>query len=132
MTNFLPIQTVGLQVVLVMLIAGCQGASYTPARLQNISIVERGVEHGGGFCSDFDMSPVQVSSFFNRAQIYTASDLHAKFDILPCYVRGTAMQRASKVSWEIRAGATGVITVSDKGAVLFGCVNCDDLFGQTK
>ena len=79
------------------------------------------------------MTPAQVTAFFKRAQLIDAARLHDKFDHLPCYIRGTAVQNGKAATWEIRAGGTGKITVKKTGAtLLYGCTTCDDLFGQTK
>lgn len=108
---------------------GCPGAPPRTRGLENIALTERGAEDGGDFCADFDLDPEGVRAFFERAQTLDPPSLHAQFDHLPCFVRGTATWNGVAATWEIRAGGTGSIQTEDGRTLLFGCANCDDLFG---
>jgi hypothetical protein len=114
------------------LTVACSSAQNKPEKLNSIAITERGAEAGGEFCKDFDMTSVQVSAFFSRAQLVDARALHDRFDLLPCYIRGTAVWQSQPATWEIRAGGTGTVTVKTGAPLLYGCSRCNDLFGQGK
>ena len=101
------------------------------ARALDLRRVRVGVikaEPGGEFCADFRLTPANVRAFFRRAQELGVGQLHDQFDVLPCYVGGTAFIGKLPVKWEVRAGATGTIVSKDGSTMLFGCESCDDLF----
>lgn len=62
-------------------------------------------------CKDFTLSAAQAESFINKAAIVTQREVHDYYDILPCFVRGTAEFHGYPANWEIRAGGTGSITL---------------------
>jgi hypothetical protein len=112
--------------------AACSSVGQDPHKLGNIAITERGADAGGEFCKDFSMTPAQGSAFFSRAHLADGPELHGSFDHLPCYVRGTGVWEGQRATWEIRAGGTGMLTVNAMTPRLYGCSDCDDLFGQGK
>ena len=59
----------------------------------------------------FRLSSNQAKFFLNHAAVVTQSEIHDHYDILPCYVRGTAEFRGISATWEIREGGTGSITL---------------------
>jgi hypothetical protein len=121
-----------LIIILLLCFGGWGRASGRLEALRDITLTEHGSESGGDFCKDFDVTATQVASFFARARVFNAQSIHDKFDQLPCYVRGTALWRGAPAKWEIRAGGTGTLIPQKGKAVQYGCVGCDDLFGQTK
>lgn len=78
------------------------------------------------FCSDFDLSIQEAQSFFERAELISISQLHENYSFLPCYVRGSALQKNKVCSWEIRAGGTGELTCGEY-VQMYGCTTCDDI-----
>lgn len=104
-----------------------QPVHHAKNKLVNIQVLSHGYDDGGEFCKDFNLTPIQVEWFFSRAKELDAQLLHDQFDILPCWVRGTARSSQGASQWEIRAGGTARI-VSENGAVaLLGCDKCDDV-----
>jgi hypothetical protein len=119
-------------VIVLFCYVACGSAAGKPEALRDIAVTEHGSEPGGDFCKGFDMTPTQVASFFGRAKVLDARAMHDKFDHLPCYVRGTALWRGMPAKWEIRAGGTATLIPQKGKAKQYGCLRCDDLFGQTK
>ena len=116
---------------LLMLCALCVACSDAAAPVPEPDAAEwqvtgRGSDQGGEFCAAFDLSAMQVRSFFARARRITAEQLH-DHDWLPCYVRGTTVSAKRTGSWEIRAGGTARIEWKDGVAEIFVCTECDDL-----
>lgn len=84
------------------------GAAY------NVAVTQRGTDERdpvSKYCKDFTLSAAQAKSFINKAAIVTQRELHDYYDILPCFVRGTATFHGYPANWEIRAGGTGHITL---------------------
>jgi len=96
-------------------------------KLFDVQVLSRGYDRGGDFCADFNLTSSQVEWFFSHARILDAQRLHDQFDILPCWIRGTAQSSQGKLQWEIRAGGTAR-RIFDSGSVdLLGCDECDAL-----
>jgi hypothetical protein len=51
-------------------------------------------------------------------------EIHDDFDYLPCYIRGLAMHKQEKVSWEIRAGGTATVAYPNGSQIELGCIDC--------
>ena len=109
--------------------SGCaaQPINHTQNQLVNIQVLSRGNDEGGEFCRDFSLTPKQVQWYFSRAKELDAQILHGQFDILPCWVRGTAQSSQGASQWEIRAGGTARIVYENGAAALLGCDKCDDV-----
>ena len=99
------------------------------SKLVNIEVLSHGYDEGGEFCKDFTLTSKQVEWFFSRAKVLDAQLLHDQFDILPCWVRGTAQSTQGKSQWEIRAGGTARIVFENGSVVLQGCGECDAVLG---
>lgn len=112
--------------LLVLASSGCTDPA-DATRLTEIKVTERGSDAAGDFCADFALSDSQASDFFKRAIAIDAARLH-EFDMLPCYVRGTARLHGNPATWQVRAGGTAEV---DSGAthLLMACSSCDDLLG---
>jgi len=58
-------------------------------------------------CKGFILSRKQVKDFFINATPVKDTSTENKFNILPCYVSGTATINNNKYSWSIRSGGIG-------------------------
>ena len=77
--------------------------------------------------SDVDLTHLQALLFFKRARVVDYKILHDHYELAPCYIEGPLTYKEEPCSWEIRAGATGLINCNDR-VWYFVCDNCDDLF----
>lgn len=109
---------------------GCSQTSPNEAYTE-IKVTGRGADANGEFCSDFSLDEAQVRQFFQQAEVLDASALHDRFDLLPCYVKGTAKLHGAAAEWTIRAGGTAEVH-SASSLVLLGCETCEDGFGGTE
>jgi len=68
------------------------GCAATPARptFDDLQVIARGQDSGGEFCSDFALTVAQARTFFAKSAAVDAMTLHDRYDLLPCWVRGTA------------------------------------------
>jgi hypothetical protein len=82
----------------------------------NVVVVDFGVDEASPgwaeICGSFRLSNAQARRFLSRAAIVTRPELHDYFDVLPCFVRGTAEFGGYLATWEIRAGGTGTVTLT--------------------
>jgi hypothetical protein len=109
--------------------AGCAAAAADQRALSDVVVESRGHDAGGDFCADFSLTAHQAQAFLDRSAVVTPMVSHDTFDVLPCWVKGTAKSPAGLWHWEVRAGGTGRLE-SPKGDVeLIGCKTCDDLLG---
>lgn len=111
------------------LTAGCIGAApeSRPGGMSRFQVLAHGQDAGGDYCKDFSLTPRQVEAFFFRAAETSPQRLHDRFDLLPCWVRGTAHSANGMVEWEIRAGATARVKLPDGSVLLWGCDKCEAL-----
>lgn len=117
---------------LLLLLAALSACVQAPRAPAQFSVDARGSDAGGDFCSDFVLTPAQAASFFARAHRVTAEQLHARYDRLPCWVRGQARLDDRRWSWEVRAGGTARLLGGDGEVRLLACDVCDDLLGGSK
>ncbi|MBL8024832.1 MAG: hypothetical protein JNL74_00390 [Fibrobacteres bacterium] len=115
----------------------CSGCSeptihHAQNKLLDIQVLSHGHDNGGEFCADFILTSTQVEWFFSRAKILDARLLHDKFDILPCWVRGTGKSVQGTWNWEIRAGGTARKVFENGTIELLGCDNCDAVLMSEK
>jgi hypothetical protein len=111
--------------------AGCAATPADRHALSDIVVLARGQDAGGGFCADFSLTSRQAQAFLGRSAVVTPMTSHDEFDILPCWVKGTAKSSAGLWHWEVRAGGTGKLESPDGDVELLGCKTCDDLLGGT-
>ena len=105
-----------------LLLSGCIPAAHRGG-LAAVRLTATGVDEPGAFCTDFSLTPAQVTAFFARATRVESMEAH-DWLYLPCFVRGRGSLNGQEVTWEVRAGGTGRIE-----GQLYGCRTCDDLFG---
>jgi hypothetical protein len=111
-------------------LAGCATAPPMGAALDEVHIDSRGFEAGGDFCADFTLTAAQARYFLARSVVVTARQQHDGWDILPCYVRGTARSASGVWHWEIRAGGTATLETPAGDGELRGCSDCDAVLGR--
>jgi hypothetical protein len=111
-------------------LAGCASAPAPVAALDEVHIEARGFESGGDFCADFSLTAAQARYFLARSVVVTARQQHDAWDVLPCYVRGTARSASGVWHWEIRAGGTATLETPAGDTELRGCSDCDAVLGR--
>jgi len=116
--------------LLALALAGCGSAPPVGAALDEVRIDSRGFEAGGDACADFALTAAQARYFLARSVVVTARQQHAGWDILPCYVRGTARSATGVWRWEIRAGGTATLETPAGDTELRGCNDCDAVLGR--
>ena len=124
----------GLLLVLAstLLSSGCVSNPSHPATPGNagvwrdVRVEGRGREAGGDFCEDFALTTAQAGWLLQHTRVVTASELHDRFELLPCWVHGTVVRDGGLTwRWEARAGGT-VRLISPSGDVEWrACQRCD-------
>jgi hypothetical protein len=110
---------------------GCASPPRQPV-FDDVRVTSRGQDEGGEFCADFALTPAQARTFFARAAAVTPMILHDRYELLPCWVRGTARDAAGEWRWEVRAGGTARLEAPSGEVTLLACDRCDELFGGKK
>ena len=111
-------------------LAGCASAPQAGAALDEVRVDSRGADPGGGACGDFALTAAQARYFLARSVVVTDRQLHDGWDVLPCYVRGTARSSAGVWRWEIRAGGTATLETPSGGTELRACGECDAVLAR--
>lgn len=124
MRRFLP------PVAALLALAGCAAPPPVGAALDEVRIDSRGFDAGGDACADFSLTAAQARYFLARSVVVTARQQHDDWDILPCYVRGTARSASGVWHWEIRAGGTATLETPAGDIELRGCSDCDAVLGR--
>ena len=116
--------------VAALILAGCASAPQPGAALDEVRVDSRGADPGGGACGDFALTAAQARYFLARAVVVTDRQLRDGWNVLPCYVRGTARSSAGVWRWEIRAGGTSTLETPSGGTELRACSDCDAVLPQ--
>ena len=111
-------------------LAGCASAPAPVAALDEVHIESRGFEAGGDACADFTLTAAQARYFLARSVVVGAREQRDGWEILPCYVRGTARSASGTWRWEIRAGGTATLETPAGDTELRGCSDCDAVLGR--
>jgi hypothetical protein len=111
-------------------LAGCATEPLPAVALDEVRIDSRGFESGGDFCADFTLTAAQARYFLARSVVVTARQQHDSWEVLPCYVRGTARSASGVWHWEIRAGGTATLETPAGDTELRGCSDCDAVLGK--
>ena len=111
-------------------LAGCATEPLPAVALDEVRIDSRGFESGGDFCADFTLTAAQARYFLARSVVVSARQQHDSFEVLPCYVRGTARSASGVWRWEIRAGGTATLETPAGDTELRGCSDCDAVLGK--
>ena len=106
-------------------LAGCASAPQPGAALDEVRVDSRGADPGGAACGDFALTAAQARYFLARSVVVSERQLHDGWDVLPCYVRGTARSSAGVWRWEIRAGGTATLETPSGATELRACSDCD-------
>ena len=93
-----------------------------------IRVGRAGTDAPNAFCEDFRLTAAQVRSFFDRAIVMTAGEIHDSFDWLPCWVDGEIVEGGTIRTWRIRPTGIAEVRGPDGVVVLYGCKNCEDIF----
>jgi hypothetical protein len=115
---------------LALFLTGCATAPPMGAALDEVRIDSRGFETGGDACADFALTAAQARYFLARSVVVTARQQREGWDVLPCYVRGTARSASGVWRWEIRAGGTATLETPAGDTELRGCSDCDAVLGR--
>ena len=111
--------------LIALILAGCASAPQPGTALDEVRVDSRGADAGSGTCADFALSAAQARYFLARSVVVTDRQLHDGWDVLPCYVRGTARSSAGTWRWEIRAGGTATLETPSGTTELRACKDCD-------
>ena len=111
-------------------LAGCASEPLPAVALDEVRIDSRGFESGGDFCADFTLTAAQARYFLARSVVVSARQQHDTWEVLPCYVRGTARSASGVWHWEIRAGGTATLETPAGDTELRGCSDCDAVLGR--
>ena len=113
-----------------LILAGCASEPLAGAALDEVRIETRGADAGGDSCADFSLTAAQARYFLARSVVVTASQQRAGWDVLPCYVRGTARSASGVWRWEIRAGGTATLETPAGDMELRACTGCEVVLGR--
>jgi len=113
-----------------LILAGCASAPQPGAALDEVRVDSRGADAGGGACGDFALNAAQARYFLARSVVVSDRQLHDGWDVLPCYVRGTARSSAGVWRWEIRAGGTATLETPAGDSELRACTGCEVVLGR--
>ena len=116
--------------VVPLLLAGCASAPLPGAALDEVHIESRGSDAGGDFCADFALTSAQARYFLARSVVVTANQQREGWDVLPCWVRGTARSASGVWRWEIRAGGTATLETPAGDMELRACTGCEVVLGR--
>jgi hypothetical protein len=116
--------------VVSLLLAGCASAPPAGAALDGVRVETRGADAGGEFCADFKLTAAQARYFLARSVVVTAGQQHDGWEVLPCYVRGTARSASGVWRWEIRAGGTATLETPAGDSELRACTGCEVVLGR--
>lgn len=106
-----------------LLVSACGTSS--DAKFTSVTVVENGFEEGSEWCSDFDLTETEASSFLEKSKVLTATQYHNEYEHLSCYVKGTARYKESSCQFTVWAGATAELTCDDGQEFLLGCSSCE-------
>ena len=113
-----------------LILAGCASAPQPGSALDEVRVDSRGADPGGGACADFALTAAQARYVLARSVVVTERQLKDGWDVLPCYVRGTARTSAGVWHWEIRAGGTATLETPAGDTELRGCSDCEAVLGR--
>jgi hypothetical protein len=113
-----------------LILAGCASAPLPGAALDEVRIESRGIDAGGEACADFALTAAQARYFLGRSVVVSASQQHDGWDVLPCWVRGTARSASGVWRWEIRAGGTATLETPAGDMELRACTGCEAVLGR--
>src|SRR3954469_23597077 len=113
-----------------LILAGCASPLEAGAALDEVRIETRGAEAGGESCADFSLTAAQARYFLARSVVVTPMQQREGWDVLPCYVRGTARSASGLWRWEIRAGGTATLESPAGDIELRACTGCEVVLGR--
>ena len=114
---------------LLMLLSGCSHSHTSYINNVEDIVISRFQSEEPQSCrpSDVLLDRNQVRDFFQRAATIDSRTLHDRYEWAPCYLEGTLKYQGQACTWQVRAGATGVIECPALEQY-FACDECDDLF----
>ena len=113
-----------------LILAGCASAPLPGAALDEVRIETRGADAGGEACADFSLTAAQARYFLSRSVVVTPAQQRQGWDVLACYVRGTARSASGLWRWEIRAGGTATLETPAGDSELRACTGCETVLGR--
>jgi hypothetical protein len=79
-------------------------------------------------CQGFSLDENKIKEFFKKADQVSSETVHSLYQVSPCEIQGHFIYRGKKYWFDVNAASTGVIEVSDKNFVYFGCKDkCKDI-----
>ena len=113
-----------------LVLAGCASPPPPAAALDEVRVESRGIDAGGESCADFALTAAQARYFLARSVVVDANQLRESWDVLPCWVRGTARSASGVWRWEIRAGGTATLETPAGDTELRACTGCEVVLGR--
>jgi hypothetical protein len=98
-------------------------------RIAHVHSESFGADESGAFCADFRLSDAQADKALRASHRLSGPEV-ARFDHLPCYVRGSMRLNGAPARWELRAGGDGTIMQGTRRTAI-GCPSCRDTFGAS-
>src|SRR6476619_4618876 len=98
-------------------LSGCATGAGALGDVRDIRITERGSDEAPGNCAHFQLGLGDIRRFFSRAALISGQDLHAYYNIYPCFIRGTLVSGHDTWTWELHDGGTA--RVSPLGGEVF-------------
>ena len=78
-----------------------------------------------------ELRPAKTSGLIAVSSVVvTAAQQREGWDVLPCYVRGTARSASGLWRWEIRAGGTATLETPAGDSELRACTGCEIVMGR--
>ncbi|MFL6696750.1 MAG: hypothetical protein ACJ8GJ_06250 [Vitreoscilla sp.] len=127
-----PKPSLALALAIALILAACASAPQPGTALDEVRVDSRGADPGGGACGDFALTAAQARYFLARSVVVTERQLHDGWDVVPCYVRGTARSSSGVWRWEIRAGGTATLETPSGATELRACSDCDAVLRGTR
>jgi hypothetical protein len=108
--------TTTLLLIIAVIISGCSsekvivaedGNTITSIKIDHNGAVNKARSNMADICKGFLLSKKQVGVFFTQAIYIDGSKYNKSYNILPCYVSGTAIVNSKLFHWIIRSGGVG-------------------------
>lgn len=109
-------------IILAILLLGACGRNTT-----EFVITGRGADRPDPICQNFQLTPAQARTFFEKARPITGEELHG-FDYMPCWVSGKKIAPDGISTWTIHPIGVAKVTLPNGQLQMLGCKSCDELF----
>lgn len=121
----------GICLLFILMVTGCStdiiGDPDKPISL--ITVIQEGKNNDNRpnmttVCKGFYLTPGEVNDFYINASLVKETKDSNKYNILPCYARGTAAISGKLYNWTIRSGGVGIFSNENDYFVKICGINC--------